>query len=156
MAYSLPDLLERLVVVKESSVNIFEAIANNSSQSDKRISIVSRVFKAEEMRHIQHYRELLEESKVQVNTDIDFDIYDKIYSLINEFKNRIAVPKVSTVQELVSFTFDFEMSVTALLLDIRGRMVRSSNDAANFNYVAITQLILEEQKHAASISTFIK
>lgn len=154
MAYTLADLLERLIVIEESSVKIFEDIAN--SGVDKRISAVARVFKTEELRHVEHCKALMEESKLQVNIDIDFDVYDKIYSLINEFRNRTPAPKISTVQELVSFAFDYEMSMTALLLDIRGRMVRNSEDAANYNYIAITQLILEEQKHTAAISAFLR
>jgi len=156
MAYTLADLLIRLRVIQESSVKMFEDIANNCSHIDIRISSIARVFKTEEMRHVQQCNDLMIESERHEDTEIPFDIYDKTYSLISEFKNRIYVPQISTVQELISFAYEYEKSTTALLLDIRGRMVRNSSDIANFSYIAVTQLILDEQKHTAAISIFIK
>jgi hypothetical protein len=156
MAYTLADLLERLCAIGETSVKLFEDIANNTSQIDKRISTVARVLKSDEMRHVQHCLNLLKESKVHEGTEIPFDIYDKAYSLINEFKNRIYVPNIASVQELIIFSYEHEMSMVALLLDIRGRMVKNSSDVANYNYIAMTQMILDEQTHAAAISAFIK
>jgi len=88
--------------------------------------------------------------------EIDFDIYDKAYSLMNEFKKRIFTPQISSVPELLMFAYEFEKSNTALLLDIRGRMVRDSKDSVNFNYLTITEIILEEQKHSNAIAMFLK
>jgi rubrerythrin len=156
MAYTLVDLLEKLRAIEECAAKMYEEIANNCSKKNKKISIAAKVLLAEEMRHVGYYSEMIKDSKGHEDIEIDFDIYDKAYSLMNEFRNRIYTPQVSSVAELITFASEFEKSNIALLLDIRGRMVRDSSDSTNFNYLAITEIILEEQKHSDALSSFIK
>jgi len=156
MAYTLVDLLEKLRAIEECTVNMYEEIANNCSKKDKKISIAAKVLKAEELRHVENYGKLISDAQKQEDIEIDFDIYDKAYSLMNEFKKRIFTPQISSVPELLMFAYEFEKSNTALLLDIGGRMVRDSKDSVNFNYLTITEIILEEQKHSNAIAMFLK
>lgn len=158
MSYTLVDILEKLRDLEKGAAKMYEEIAHNCSKKDKKISIAAKVLRTEELRHIEYYGKLIEEAKNQkeVDIDIDFDIYDKAYSLMNEFKTRLFTPNISSVSELIEFAYDFENANTALLLDIRGRLVRDINESTNYNYLALTEILLEEQKHAESISLFKK
>lgn len=156
MAYTLVDLLEKLRAIEECAAKMYEEIANNCSKKDKKISIAAKVLMAEELRHVEYYGKVIADSQNHENIEIDFDIYDKAYSLMNEFKKRIYTPQISSVPELLLFAYEFENSNAALLLDIKGRMVRDNNGSLNFNYLAITEIILEEQKHSNAIAMFMK
>ena len=85
---------------------------------------------------------------------IDFDIYDKVYSLITEFRRRMYIPNISSVPNLISFSYKYEKASTALLLDIRGRMIREGDESSDYKNVVITEIIHRRQMHIESIAKY--
>lgn len=156
MLYTLIDLLKKLREIEETACQMYIDIWNNCQETDIKLKTAAKVLVAEEKRHIQFYNKIIQDANDQTGIEIDFDVYDKISSLMNEFKRRIYVPELNSLRELINFACEFEKANTALLLDIRGRMVRDKEDSTNFNYVAITEIILEEIKHTEQLQMFLR
>lgn len=156
MSYTIVDLLKKLEKIEENAFNLYHSLASVEGKENIKFRTVVRILAGEEERHVKLYRKLIEQAERQPETEIDFSIYDKASSLVEEFKGRIVKPQVNSIQEIVKFALNFERENAALLIDIRGRMVKKEDDSVNFNYLTLTELIVEEQKHADALKLFLK
>ena len=156
MAYNIVDLLGKLKTLEENAFHMYSSMASAEGCPDIRLCTAAKVLAKEEERHTRFYRRLIEQAEQQPETEIDFSIYDKASSLVEGFRKMIVKPQVTSVQELIQFAVEFEKDNVALLIDIRGRMVKREEDHIDFNYLTLTELILEEQKHVDMLKGFIK
>lgn len=155
MSYTIVDLLKKLEALEENAFSMYKELASLEEGYDIKLRTVARILASEEERHIALYRKLIGQAEKEPETTIDFSIYDKASSLVDSFKKRIVKPKVKSVKELVQFSVEFERENVALLIDIRGRMVRKEEDSVTFNYLTLTELIMEEQKHVETLNVFL-
>lgn len=157
MAYTIIDLLDKLIALEQAACKMYKDIAALDNKKTPAFKTIINVFIKEEKRHIAYYQNLKNEASNFEDIVIDFDIYDKAYSLVNEFRNRIAIPSgVETVKELLRFALDFEKRNVALLLDIQGRLVKSKEDREKASYKILSDLISEEEKHVKNLELFVK
>lgn len=156
MSYNIVDLLKKLETLEENALQMYRDMASMKESQDVRLRTAAKILASEEERHVSLYRKLIEQAEQQPETEIDFFIYDKASSLVEGFRKRIVKPRIETVKELIRFAVEFEKENAALLIDIRGRMVKKEEDTINFNYLTLTELILEEQKHIDMLKGFVK
>lgn len=99
------------------------------------------------MKHIKYYQDLKKEFENNSNEEIDFYLYDRVAKLLFEFKNQSNLPKISNVQDLIRYAFEFEKNNIALLIDIQGRLIQKEDDMNKKVYKIINDIIKEEREH---------
>jgi hypothetical protein len=148
MNYTLSDLLEKLIDIEKTALEIHTKIEEISKiNNTKVIGIITRAIKKEEIKHTKYYEELKGELNDELNEIIDFYLYDKVAKLLFEFKNQIRLPQIDNVQDLIKYSLELEKSNIGLLLDIQGRLLGSLNDVNNNVYKVISEIIEEEKRH---------
>ena len=148
MSYTINDLLENLINIEENTLEIYSEIQVNLESKFKALNIIIQVIKKEELKHIKYYKDLKQQFKNNSNNEeIDFYLYDRVAKIFFEFKNQNNIPKISDVQELIRYAFEFEKSNIALLIDIQGRLIQKKDDTNKKVYKIINDIIKEEREH---------
>lgn len=155
MAYTIIDLLNKLVMIEKDAVLIYKQISTEASGNDIKLSTVAKVLTAEEKRHIHYLKAIRDEVEQLEDIEIDFDVYDKAFAVLHDYQTKLVKPRVQNVKELLLFASGMEEENLALLLYIQGRLVRTEDDTQKQSYRVLTQLIDEEKKHAVNLKLFI-
>lgn len=153
MTYTILDLLDQLILLEENGKKMYQHMVEINTTNNK-IQMISKILAKEEERHIECYKELKDQMK-DASEEIDFDIYDKIYSLIHKFKLYMTPTDTQDRNRLLEFALDFEKQNVALLIDIQGRMVRKEKDSQTYVYKALSEIIEEEKNHVNNLESFI-
>lgn len=154
MSYNILDVLDKLIFIQKEIRETYKEIKTKTK--DNKINILSSVLIKEEERHIEYYKKLKEKFTNELDENIDFDIYDKISFLINQFKERLYYKSPNNVRELLEFALECEEQNKALLIDIQGRLVKNKEDSQTIAYKVLSIIIKEEEKHVKNIKFFIK
>lgn len=154
MGYNIFDVLDKLIILEEKAIKMYRQIAATKDISPS-LKTVALVLAKEEEKHIESYSVLMENFKDKELDEIDFDIYDKVSSLLNEFQSRIVMPEASDVKSLLSFALELESQNLALLLDIQGRMVKYKDDVEKVSYKVLEYLLEDEKKHIDNLKIFV-
>ncbi len=93
MAYTIIDIINNLIDIEKKGFSMFREISNNCK--NLRVSIVSKTISNQEKKHIQYYENLKKDIDALDKEDIDFSIYDKISSRMQQFKVSITIPIVT-------------------------------------------------------------
>ena len=147
MSYTISDLLEKLINIEESTLEIYNEIQINLENKFKALDIIIQSIKKEELKHIKYYENLKRELENNSNEEIDFYLYDRVAKLLFEFKNQSNISDVSNVQELIRYAFECEKNNIALLIDIQGRLIQKEDDINKKVYKIINDIIKEEREH---------
>lgn len=147
MSYTISDLLEKLINIEENTLDIYNEIQGNLESKFKAFDIIIQVIKKEELKHIKYYKDLKKEFENNSNEEIDFYLYDRVAKILFEFKNQSNLPKISNVQDLIRYAFEFEKNNIALLIDIQGRLIQKEDDMNKKVYKVINDIINEERGH---------
>ena len=154
MGYNIFDILDKLIILEKKAIKMNRQIAKAKDVSPS-LKTVALVLAKEEEKHIESYNVLMENLKDKELDEIDFDIYDKVSSLLNEFQNRIVMPEASDVKSLLSFALELESQNLALLIDIQGRMVKYKDDVEKASYKVLEYLLEDEKKHIDNLKIFV-
>ncbi|MCC5422596.1 hypothetical protein LMP43_01905, partial [Clostridium botulinum] len=100
MAYTIIDIINNLIDIEKKGFSIFREISNNCE--DLRISIVSKTISNQERKYTQYYENLKKDIDVLDKEDIDFSIYDRISSRMQQFKISITMPVVTDIKKLIN------------------------------------------------------
>ncbi|EPY2302026.1 Uncharacterised protein [Clostridium sporogenes] len=147
MAYTIIDIIDNLIDIEKKGFSIFREISNNCK--DPRVSIVSKTISNQEKKHTQYYENLKKDIDALDKEDIDFSVYDKISSRMQQFKTSRTVPVVTDIKELINFARDFSKENLALLVDIQ-------IDTNMLAYNIIGKIIKEQEKHLELPKPFYK
>lgn len=147
MAYTIFDLIQKLIDIEKDALEIYKKIEEKSKNESQVISIVARAIEKEEQKHIEYYEKLKSDLNEELNESIDFYLYDRVAKLLFEFRSRIQLPKIDNVQDLIKYSLEFEKNNIGLLLDIQGRLLEKIDDVNNNVYKVISTIIEEEKKH---------
>lgn len=101
MAYTIIDIINNLIDIEKKGFSIFREISNNCE--DLRISIVSKTIANQERKYTQYYENLKKDIDVLDKEDIDFSIYDRISSRMQQFKISITMPVVTDIKKVNRF-----------------------------------------------------
>lgn len=86
---------------------------------------------------------------------IDFDIYDKISFLINQFNLKMYKTDAKTPKDFLSFSLGLEKEILALFLDIQGRLVKTSSDTTSTAYLILSNIINTKTKLIENLESHI-
>ncbi|WP_434303614.1 hypothetical protein [Clostridium botulinum] len=154
MAYTIIDIIDNLIDIEKKGFSIFREISNNCK--DPRVSIVSKTISNQEKKHTQYYENLKKDIDALDKEDIDFSVYDKISSRMQQFKTSRTVPVVTDIKELINFARDSSKENLALLVDIQGQLIRKEIDTNMLAYNIIGKIIKEQEKHLELPKPFYK
>ena len=110
-------------------------------EGDIRNRMVLGVFIKSTEKEIRHCDEMLSSISDQMAGGIDFDVYDKISFLVNQFSRTLVMPKTHDRRQLVAYALNQEKAVLALLLDIQGRMMMQERMTESVAYYVLSELI---------------
>lgn len=147
MAYTILDILEKLVVIEEYAYEIYTRIEEATKAEAPRISLVAKTIAKQEQKHIDGYKGLIKNLDGKLEETIDSYLYDKVAKVLLEFNKHIEFPKVSNFKDLIKFALELEKSTVGLLLSIQGKLLEKMDDVHNAVYKIISIIIKEEKKH---------
>ncbi|APC81010.1 hypothetical protein [Clostridium botulinum] len=154
MAYTIIDIINNLIDIEKKGFSIFREISNNSE--DLRISIVSKTISNQERKYTQYYENLKKDIDVLDKEDIDFSIYDRISSRMQQFKISITMPVVTDIKKLINFARELSKENLALLIYIQGQLIRKETDTNMLAYNIMGKIIEEQEKYSKSLKALYK
>ncbi len=151
--YDIRDILRKGLDITEKRKQQFRQLQENSG--DIRMRILIGVFIKEINRDITYYQRLTESISDVLAETIDFGVFDKISSLVNQFSRTILPLSITDRRELVRFVIDQEKATYALLVDIQGRMVVSSS-TVSIAYYVLLEIIDEKRQYIEELERMIQ
>jgi len=152
--YTALDLIDKAIIIAQKRQTMYKKISSLDSQHFKTTMIANTLARDAE-KTVVYYEKL----KIEVadgQEEIDFATYDKISFLINKFKRRFESPNIYNVENLLTFSFNFEQQVIALFIDIQGRLIHDKYDVEKNAYKIFSSIIESKQKHINSLQIYIK
>ncbi|EJO5347591.1 hypothetical protein NRP93_001678 [Clostridium botulinum] len=153
MGYKVIDIIDNLIYIEKKGFRMFKKISENCR--DTRVSIVAKTIANQENKHTEYYENLKNNIKDSDTEDIDFFIYDKISSRMQQFKFSMNIPEMNNIKELINFSINFEKENLALLVDIQGQLIRKETDTNMLAYDVIGKIIKEEEKHIQLLKPYL-
>lgn len=150
--YTIQDIIDKLILIEKHAYEFYKSISENP-HVDVKLTVVARTFSRQEQKHIKIYESLKENFSEEENNFIDFSIYDRAAKLIYEFSKMQNMQNITKLKEIVDFALNFEKENLALILSIKGLLIRSQNDVDTANYKVLLAIIEEEQKHIKDIES---
>lgn len=156
MGYTIIDIIDKLIMIKNKTRQIYLNISN-INREDKAFNLVAIALMKIQEKHIQYYKELKKNIGKDVE-QIDFWIYDKISFLINEYKNKVDILEVNpkNMEEILNLALDFEKKNSALIIDIQGRLVSKEVDVQTKTYSVLSEMIKKEEKYLNDLKSIIE
>ncbi len=151
--YDIRDILRKGIDITEKRKQQFKQLQENSG--DIRMRILIGIFIKEINRDITYYQRLTESITDVLAETIDFGVFDKISSLVNQFSRTILPLSITDRRELVRFVIDQEKATYALLVDIQGRMVVSSS-TVSIAYYVLLEIIDEKRQYIEELERMIQ
>lgn len=136
--YDIRDILRKGIAITEKKKNEYVKLQENSG--DIRLRLLIGVFIREFEKDIVYYNRLVDNITDSIAEGIDFWVFDKISSLVNQFSRIITPINISDRKELVAYVLEQEKATYALLVDIQGRMV-SNDSPASIAYYVLLEII---------------
>lgn len=155
MGYNIVDIIDKGINIGNKRKITFENIKKNRCDIPN-MEIISRILIKEVDRTIQYYERLKKEIGNAQLEEIDFVVYDKISFLVNEFNERLYVPKINNVREYLEFSLELEKDTYSLLIDIQGRFVKNTDDIHTKTYKILSDIIDNMEKHIMTIEKILK
>ena len=153
--YTIDNLIDKLIKIEEEGSNLYLIISENNN-IEKKLQIMTKVLSNEEKKHIIIYEGFKKNSTTYDNIEIELTTYDRAVELIYEFSKVKTKNNIKNVRELFKFALIFEKENLALVLIISGLFVKTHEDINSKNYMIISEIIKEEQKHVNLIEDIIK
>jgi hypothetical protein len=153
--YTVQDIIEKLILIEQDGTKIYTDIADKFKESNPMLSILAKAFAKEEARHAQYYVNLKKEIKNEEEIEIDFHIYDQVAKLLYEYRNRLMLPELKEVRELIKYSLEFERKNIGLLLDIQGRLVTNPQDLSKARYEIFSKIIQEEREREKKLEKYL-
>ncbi|MDR5659033.1 hypothetical protein RH915_05985 [Serpentinicella sp. ANB-PHB4] len=153
MAYTLVDILDKFISIEVYLQQMYTDIANSSV--DQKIKNIASVFALEEKRHVTTYISLKRDIEGKQQVEIDFDLYDRISKITNEFSNNILKPETDNIKDLIQFMLYIEKENLALIIRIQD-VLSSNSKRIDFGESVLEDLLREEEKHIKNLEMFVK
>ena len=155
MGYNVADIIDKAIKIAIRKKSIYENIGQEKCDIPS-IKIISRVLIKQIDKTIEYYEALLKEIDNTEFEEIDFSIYDKMSSLINDYNKRINVVEINNVREYLKFSLGLEKSVYSLQMDIQGRFVKNASDIHTKTYKILADIIDNKAKHIAILEKILE
>lgn len=156
MPYTIKNILDKLIEMENEMHELYLNISNMNNDNYNALKIVCKVMSKEEKRHAESFEKIRDNIDEEGELGIDVDSYDKISQTIYQFKSNINVPDFEKINELIEFLINFEKENLALLINIRGRLIKKADNAEKDSYKILSMLINEEVKHVELLTPYYK
>ncbi|PJI09574.1 MULTISPECIES: hypothetical protein [Clostridium] len=148
MAYNIVDILDKAINVANKVKIEYETIGKEKCDIQS-IKIMSKVLVKQLDKTIEYYESLKEQIGDTEFEEIDFFIYDKMASLINQFNKKTYIKDINNVRDYLMFSLGLEKDVYSLLIDVQGRFVEDTSDMNTETYKILSNIINNEAEHIA-------
>lgn len=152
MAYTMVDLLDKLIYIEEQGYEMFMNIAETHKENEKVRTLV-KVFAHEEKRHAATYEALKNNIKDVITQELDITLYNKAVKFIYEFSKKERKPKMENIQDVLEYCLDYEKENLALVTIVQGTLF---NEKDTESQQIFARIIAEEKKHVRNIKAFLK
>ena len=152
--YTIIDLIDKLSKIDEEQYELYLQIYENIETRNS-LKIIAKVLFNEEKKHLAGFQELKESSSTYTDIDVDFAIYDRAVELIYEFSKIKSKIPIANVTELLEAALIFEKENLSLVLIVQGLFVKLYKDVETRNYIILSEILKEEQKHIDVIETIL-
>lgn len=150
MGYNVLDLIDKAINIAQKRKEIYQSISTEKSDILS-FSILSNVFIKSADKSIQFYEALKKEIGNTELEEIDFEIYDKMSHLANEFQKRVYKAEFKRVWQYLEFSLDLERDIYSLFIDIQGRFIKKSNDVETNTYKILSSIIESKIKYIEAL-----
>lgn len=151
--YDIRDILRKVINIATKIKGEYKKLQENSG--DMRMRILIGIFIRSTDKDISYYEKLIENLTDSIAETIDFGVFDKISSLVNQFTRTIVPLDFTDRKRLIEHELAQQKSLYALLIDIQGRMV-SGNEETSIAYYVLHELIDEKRKFILELEQMSK
>ncbi len=137
--YDIRDVIDKYKRITEQRIAIFESMV--ADEGDIRNRMLINVFIKSARKEIEHCHQMRASISDAMASALDFDVYDKISFLVNQFSRTLVRANLRERRQLVDYALLQEKAVLALLLDIQGRMLSQEGMEEKVAYYVLTELI---------------
>ncbi len=155
MGYTILDIMNKLLDIEKNGRDFYLNLAARQPE-DIKLATVARILSKEEERHILLYSNMLNSEQSEASQEISFDVYDRAVKLLNDFIRVNKSPETKDAKDLILWALAFEKENLALVLSIRGLLVRSTEDSESYPYRILSEVIQEEEKHINNLEQFVR
>lgn len=154
MGYDIRDIIDKALGVASKRRELYSSLMDINP--DVRVRFVINTLLIQVDKDINSFHALREKITDEIAEEIDFDIYDKISSLVYQFNRTLIKPNIRTSDDILSFALDVEEKLYALFVDIQGRLVKDNVIVESQAYLMLTKIIEVKEKNIKNIKYFIK
>ncbi len=154
MAYDIRDIIVKAVDLALKRRQLYHSLLDINPNIRVRTVINTLLIQVE--KDVKQLSDLKESISDNIVEEIDFDIYDKISSLIYQFNKSLINPKIRSLEELLEFSLKLEESVYALFRDIQGRLVKDNYLIETQAYLILEEMIRLKEVNIENIKQFVR
>lgn len=154
MGYDIRDVIDKALNVASKRKALYASLMDINP--DVRIRFVINTLLIQVDKDINSFYELKQSITDDIAEEIDFDIYDKISSLVYQFNRTLIKPNIRNSEDLLNFALDSEEKLYALFVDIQGRLVKDNVLVESQAYLMLNKIIEVREKNIKNIKYFIK
>lgn len=154
MGYDIRDVIDKAIDVASKRKELYLSLMDNIP--DKRVRFVINTLLIQVDKDINEFYEIKGLITDDIADEIEFDIYDKISSLVYQFNRMLIKPNIRSSDEILHFALDVEEKTYALFVDIQGRLTREADISDTQAYIGLSKIIELKEKNMKNIKYFIK
>lgn len=151
--YDIRDILRKAIDITEKKKSAYLRLQENSG--DIRMRLLIGVLIRSANKDIGHYKKIMENITDAIAETIDFSVFDKISSLVNQFARTITPIHITERKVLMEYALNQEKAIYALLVDIQGRMV-VSDTTTSIAYYVLLEIIDDKRKFIEELETMLR
>ncbi|MCT4632580.1 MAG: hypothetical protein N4A76_07555 [Firmicutes bacterium] len=154
MAYTVEDLVNKFIEIENKGDAYYKELSVNPNM-DIKTRTIFKIFQAEEEKHADEYKNMLNLLGEEKNQEIDFLLYDKSQKILRNMNfNNYTFNELTSKDVLKNILF-IEKEFLALALSVQGTIVKEEADKGSGAYRILTEIIEEEKNHISNIENFL-
>lgn len=156
MSYNILDIIEKSFLLIEKERDIYKNFEKNQKQTHG-VKIIVNILIKDLNRTLNHCKELISIIESYDLSEIDFLVYDKISSLMNQFnRDYLVTPQFKGVKDILDFALDIRKKTYGLMIDIQGRILTKEEDTKLIEYKIVSKMIEHRRKQIENLEKLIK
>lgn len=143
MGYNVIDVIDKAINIANERKTKHKNIGKQKGDVQS-IKIMSTVFVKQADKTIEYYETLKKELKSLKFEDIDFDVYDRMSFLVNEFNKKEYLEEINGIKDVkdyLKFSLNLEKDIYSLFVDIKGRFVKNTSDVNTKTYEILSKIV---------------
>lgn len=155
MAYTIVDIIDKSIEISNRRAKAYERI-EKENEDVPYVKIVSKVVIKEAHKTMKYYEDCKHIAGDDEFEEIDFNTYDKISFLINQFNERNYSLEFTNAKDYFKNLLDFQRDVRTLYVDIQGRLVKNADDVHKRTYQILSDMIKYKTEQIRKLEEVLK